>query len=225
VIPVPRRDEPPSFDRDVRQPGREWIAAQIRPINKLPSYWRACEPDLHDAFGGRCGWAAFSITSGQVDHFELGQAACIAAGTPEQAYEWSNYRYVMPELNCRKGRRPAMLDPHVVQPGWFELELPQLHLRMTERVPSEWRELALRTLSSEGLDLARGAKLMRVRRRYLQHYRDGKTRIEWLDDDMPLLATALRVLFASEATALSAEQRGFRDELAAVRRAAGMPVP
>lgn len=56
-------------------------------------------------------------------------------------------------------------------------------------------------------------------------YRDGKTRIELLDDDMPLLALALRELFASAAGDLSDEQRGFRYELAAVRIAAGMPVP
>lgn len=225
MIPVARPDEPDDFDHRVRQPGLEWIAKQQRPITKFPNFWTACEPDLHDAYGGRCGWAAFSITSGQVDHFEMGQAECLAAGVPERAYEWSNFRYVMPELNCRKSRRSPMLDPHVVQPGWFELELPHLHLRRTDQVPSEYRELAEYTLSREGLDLARGAKLMRVRRKYLQQYREGKTRIELLDEDIPLLARALRELFAVALESLSAERRGFRVELVSAREAAGMPVP
>jgi hypothetical protein len=74
------------------------------------------------------------ISSGHVEHF-ISQSACLECDQPHLAYDWANYRYIMPELNSRKGARPPLLDPFEVQEGWFEIVLPQLHLRVTERIP------------------------------------------------------------------------------------------
>jgi hypothetical protein len=222
VIPVEPAPEPDGFAENVRAKGLAWIDEQQRPIAKFPNHWRWCEPHLHAAFHGRCGWAAMAISSGQVEHF-ISQTVCLEQGRPGLAYDWANFRYIMPELNSKKGRRPAVLDPFAVQPGWFEIVLPQLHLRMTERVPDSYREIAHTTL--EFLGLTNGPKLMRLRRKYMQQYRDGKTRIAFLEDDFPLLADALRRLFAADEITLSDEQRGWRAELIAARLAANASVP
>jgi len=223
MIPVDPAPEPSGFDENVRSKGRDWIARQgQRVITEFPSYWRWCEPQLHEAFRGRCGWAAMTITSGQIDHFVVSQAEC-KREQPERAYDWDNYRYIMPELNSKKGRRPAVLDPFEVQAGWFELALPHLHLRSTAAIPASLRELADATLP--GLELERGDKLMRLRRKYMLQYRMGKTRIELLDDDFPLLADALRRLFAAQDEELGDELRHWRAELIAARQAANASVP
>ncbi len=225
MIPVAPAPEPPGFAENVRDKGQKWIAERRWPITELPNYWCWCEGHLYDAFRGRCGWTAMAITSGQVDHFVLSQSQCINRNLPEQAYEWGNYRYIMPELNSKKGRRPPVLDPFVVQPGWFEIVLPSLFLRVTNMVPDSRRELALATLRDDGLGLERGPKLMRLRRKYLQQYKDAKTTIAFLDDDFPLLADALRKLFAAADVDLSQELRHWRAELIAARRAAGASTP
>jgi hypothetical protein len=222
MIPVERAPEPNGFEANVRSKGLAWIESQRRPISRFPNHWCWCEPHLHAAFRGRCGWAAVWISSGQVEHF-ISQTACVDQGRPELAYDWNNLRYIMPELNSKKSRRPSVLDPFDVQPGWFEIVLPQLHLRMTEQVPASHRELARTTL--EFLGLTNGPKLMRLRRKYMQQYRDGKTRIALLDEDFPLLADALRKLFAADEAELSEELRAWRTDVIADRLAADTSVP
>jgi hypothetical protein len=222
MIPVARVPAPPGFDENVRSKGLTWIEEQRRPITKFHSLWRWCEPHLHVAFQGRCGWAAVAISSGQVEHF-ISQRACVEQGRPELAYDWDNFRYIMPELNCKKSRRPSVLDPFDVQPDWFELVLPQLHVRMTERIPDSHRDLARSTL--DFLGLTNGPKLMRLRRKYMQQYREGKTRIALLDEDFPLLADALHRLFAADEAELDEELRTWRAEVIADRLAANATVP
>ena len=222
MIPVEPSPEPAGFAENVRDRGLAWVEAQRRPITAFPSHWRWCEPHLHTAFHGRCGWAAISISSGHVEHF-ISQSVCLQQDRPDLVYDWANFRYIMPELNSKKGRRPSLLDPFEVQAGWFEIVLPQLHLRMTETVPASQRHLARATL--EFLGLTNGPKLMRLRRKYMQQYREGKSRIALLDEDFPLLADALRRLFAADEAELDDERRAWRAEVIADRLAANASVP
>ena len=81
----------------------------------------------------------------------------------------------MPELNSKKGRRPPVLDPFEVRPGWFlEIALPHLHLRVTSAIPASHRELAQATLLDKGLGLS-GQRLMRLHHHYMQHSPNRKT--------------------------------------------------
>ena len=101
----------------------------------------------------------------------------------------------MPELNSRKKRWRPALDPFDVQSGWFRIELPSLILAPTDAIPSELAKLVRSTL--EVLDLADGLKLMRIRRRWMSQYLEGKVQLPKLDDDFPLLADAIRGLFCN----------------------------
>lgn len=129
----------------------------------------------------------------------------------------------MPELNSKKHNRPAILDPFEVQDGWFEIELPSLHLKLTEAVPGDHHDLAESTLRTLGLES--GFKLMRLRRAYMKKYREGKVQLEFFDDVFPLLATALRKLFSAADSELTDEQRNWRADLQRDRREAGASVP
>ncbi|MBI2302439.1 MAG: hypothetical protein HYU66_26335, partial [Armatimonadetes bacterium] len=42
--------------------------------------------------------------------------------SPEQAYEWSNYRLVCLRMNERKHVFEDVLDPFHVEDGWFQIE-------------------------------------------------------------------------------------------------------
>ena len=110
MIPVDPAPEPSGFDENVRSKGRDWIARQgQRVITEFPSYWRWCEPQLHEAFRGRCGWAAMTITSGQIDHFVVSQAEC-KREQPERAYRGTPGRERQRSLTdsglSRLGSRP-----------------------------------------------------------------------------------------------------------------------
>lgn len=220
MIPVEPTDAPAGFDEHVRAPGLDWIERRPHVHARFPDYWRWCEPHLRAAFHERCGWAAMHITSGCIEHF-ISQADC-RVDQPELAYDWRNYRYVMPELNSRKGRH-GLLDPFTVRPGWFRISLPSLRLRVTDAVPSEYREQAKFTMDQ--LELDRGFKLMRMRERHMALYMAGRRRLDDLDEDAPLIAEAIRSLYATPAGDLSEEMLEYRDGITRRRARAGVSSP
>lgn len=220
MIPVERRPAPAGFEENVREPGLKWIGGRSHSQMRFPSYWTWCEPHLREAFRTRCGWAAMTITSGVVEHF-ISQAE-FRVERPELAYDWDNYRYAMPELNSRKGRH-RLLDPFDVRPGWFRISLPSLRLRMTDKIPNEYRERARQTIEQLGLD--RGFKLMRLRLRYMERYRQGSIGLRILDEDAPLIAAAIRELHSASVGALSEAMLEYRSALFDARRRAGASVP
>lgn len=87
------------------------------------------------------------IQNGTVDHFLSWK------NRPELTYEWSNYRYADHRLNAKKQNiDDAILDPYEVGDDWFEILLPSLQMRMTDRVTAKMRKRAELTLRRLGLD-------------------------------------------------------------------------
>lgn len=181
MIPVARPDEPDDFDETVRQRGRAWMAkgGQGRP----PSYWRAVEPELREAFEIRCGYTAMLEPSGTVDHFVA------VDRNPALLYEWSNYRYASAWINSSKKNAEDILDPYEVGDGWFELILPSMQLRATERVPDDKRALVEHTLRR--LPLVDDERVLRQRREWLHVYEEGHIDLEGLRRFAPLVAAAV----------------------------------
>jgi hypothetical protein len=132
MIPVPRSEEPANFDEQVRQPGARWLAANpsvVRPRD----FWTYCLPALREAFTNRCGYAAmYDPTGGTVDHY------LSVKNHRAQTYEWNNYRFASDTLNkTKKNADAAVLDPHEIQVGWFEILLPSLQMRVTNFRPPD----------------------------------------------------------------------------------------
>jgi hypothetical protein len=144
VIRVERVAEPSEFDRKCRVPGNRWIAAN--PGRRPNALWAAFTAALADGFQQRCGYSAVLIQNGTVDHFLSWK------NRPELTYEWSNYRYADHRLNAKKQNiDDAILDPYEVGDDWFEILLPSLQMRVTDRVPAKLRKRAELTLRRLGL--------------------------------------------------------------------------
>lgn len=224
MIPVKRVDEPPEFDQRTRKPGRAWLQAKDYLHRSRPhDYWSWCSEPLREAFHERCGWLAMYIADGHVEHFESWDEC--KHERPELAYEWSNYRYILPRLNSRKQHRCGLLDPFEVRPGWFRVELPSLLLVCTDVVPQPLRARAQKTIDELGLVGRGDARVRGLRRRWLQRYRENRLSLAGLLEVAPLVGDAVAALLSAAPEALTAEQLAYRDELDHDRRTAGGSVP
>jgi len=193
MIPFSLQPEPAAFDADVRRKGLAWLqntpgAAERR---RPHPHWRPCLPDLRTAFRGLCGYAAMRIDcKGSVDHFKSWNAT--RATQPELAYEWSNFRFCSTWINAVKKEDAAVLDPFVVQNGWFRIVLPTMELETTAEVPDQYRNLAQQTL--DNLHLRDDEDLVDFRREWYEAYKSGDATFGLLEEWAPLVAMAVKDL-------------------------------
>jgi hypothetical protein len=185
VIPVQRVPEPPAFDSEVRQPGQAWLEAN--PGVKRPAdFWSRFRKELREGFRSLCGYAAMlDPTGGTVDHY------LSYRNHPELAYEWGNYRFASSTMNSiKKNADDAVLDPYEIGDGWFEIILPSLQMRISARVPPQYRPRAEATLSR--LKLRDDERLIRWRYSWYELYLKGELTLDGLERVPPLIAAAVR---------------------------------
>jgi len=179
--------EPADFEQEVRGPGRAWLRKHRGRTTRPPPYWRHCHAQLAAAFEERCAYTAMFLGApGTTDHFvSIDENRALA-------YEWSNYRYASAWINSRKQALSSkeLLDPFRVGDGWFELLLPSLQLRVSERCPSSQRALAENTLKVLGL--RDDERVLRYRRQWLVEYECGDIDLDYLEKKAPLIARAVR---------------------------------
>lgn len=184
MIRVRPADEPEHFDDECRRPGNDWLAANPSASRPKP-LWRPFTHDLAQAFAHRCGYSAVRIQSGDVDHFQSWKHHRALA------YEWRNYRYVDGRLNSKKqAADDSVLDPFEVEDDWFEILLPSLQLRTTDRVPEHLRVRAAFTLQRLGLD--HDERIVAYRAQWYCMYHCGKLSLAGLEDVAPQIARAVR---------------------------------
>lgn len=167
MIPVTPQPEPGGFDADVRQPGLAWLKASgiatgapIPKGTKPPRHWRKCLPELHSAYEGICAYLCVHIercAGGiSVDHYI---AKSKLAG---EAYEWSNFRLASLAMNSRKRDYSTVLDPFLLQPDTFFLELVTGRIYANPSLDPAVRTSADETIRRLGLD--KPCREMRARR-------------------------------------------------------------
>lgn len=128
MIPVAARAEPADFETNVRSRGKKSMRTKgIDPDVPLPSgkklspFWRDCLDDLYREYGQTCAYLAVRIERAvggvTADHFVA------KSKLPRQAYEWANFRLASAIVNARKCDFDDVLDPFVLPPEWFRLEL------------------------------------------------------------------------------------------------------
>lgn len=184
MIPAPRLPEPEDFDSRVRRPGTKWLADH--PGAKRPkALWSACTPVLEAGYHKLCGYAAMAdFTGGTVDHY------LSFKNHRAKAYEWRNYRFASATMNsCKRDADDIVLDPEEVRAGWFEIVLPSLQLRLTDRVPARLRDKAAYTLRRLRLD--DGERVIRWRQSWYQLYTQGRLDLDGLREVAPLIAEAV----------------------------------
>lgn len=184
MIPVAKAKKPRGFDAKVQVPGNAWLA-QNPTAKRPPPLWVPYTATLADGFNNLCGYAAmYDHTGGTVDHF------LSFKHHRNLAYAWSNYRFASGPLNASKGNADdALLDPHEVGAGWFEIILPSLQMCVTDAVPAAYRAKAEFTLKR--LKLRDGERVIRWRRSWYRIYTDGQLTLDGLRTVAPLLAAAV----------------------------------
>ena len=186
MISVTPQPEPTEFHEGCRVKGQAWLA-QHPDFKRPKDFWTPFEPSLHQVFRGFCGWSVAPLLRGQIDHF-VSIAEAKRAGQTHLAYEWSNLRYCNDWINQKKGSA-KVLDPFLVQPGWFQILLPSLQLVATDEIPTQLREIAGFTLKRLGL--ADGEAIVRFRSSCFQTYRKRRCDLDYLREIAPLVALAV----------------------------------
>jgi hypothetical protein len=176
--------KPRGFDADVKQRGDKWLAANPA-CTRPPALWEPYTAVLGAGFEQRCGYAAmFDPTGGTIDHY------LSVKHHRHLSYEWRNYRFVSGPINSSKQNADdSVLDPYDVGPGWFEIILPSLQLRATDRLPATLRAKAEFTLSR--LKLRDGERVVRQRRAWYRMFQEGRLTLDGLRQVAPLIAAAV----------------------------------
>jgi hypothetical protein len=208
VVPKPMSEEQRAkFEAKVRIPGARWLTENplpeaspgepSPPKKRLPSFWLEVRDDLADAFHERCAYTAMWLSHpGEVDHFVS------IDEDRSRAFEWENLRYCAGWVNSSKKNvlSTEILDPLNIEDDWFELLLPSLELRVTERCPEHLRERATHTLERLRLNDSRAR---RYRQAFYELYKkNGADVLNTLDEWAPLIARAIRKQLESEAPAV-----------------------
>jgi len=130
MIHVDPRPEPAAFNDRVLRRGQRFLRGNPRPTPKQwrsHSYWREIGSQLHDEYCGICAyschWIPYDTGAETVEHFRPKDLY------PDEAYEWGNYRLVCATLNGRKGIHEDVLDPFLIQNGWFVIDFPSMLVR------------------------------------------------------------------------------------------------
>jgi hypothetical protein len=183
VVPVAKVKKPTGYDA-VKKRGDAWLQNN-KTARRPRAFWSPYLKHLDDGFNHLCGYAAMlDPTGGTVDHYLSWK------NRPDLAYEWTNYRFVSGLLNSSKrDADDSLLDPYLVEQGWFEILLPSLQMQLTSKVPASQRARAAKTLAKLKLD--NGEKIVRWRQRYYEQYQKGRLDLEGLRVFAPLIADAV----------------------------------
>ncbi|MBI1915059.1 MAG: hypothetical protein HYS12_10030 [Planctomycetes bacterium] len=191
MIRVARRPEPAEFDKTVRKPGRKFLAGCPNPTQKqwrTHSYWRRILHSLHSAYGGICSyschWIPYDTGADTVEHFKP------KTKHPKDAYEWRNYRLVCQLLNSRKGDEEEILDPFVIQTGWFIIEFPTLIVKPAPGLRKALHERVKKTRDVLGLN--DDATCMMMRQQFVTDYCLEEINFVHLEKRAPFLALQMK---------------------------------
>lgn len=190
MIPVTPKPEPADFDSRVRKRGLSYLkengfslSQPLPPKADIYPYWRNCLTDLHQAYGGICAYIGVYFErvmgGGSVDHFIAQKSA--DAG---MAYEWSNYRLACTTMNSRKREYSNVLDPFLLKPDWFWLELTTGHIYPSSQLKPDEEKSVKETIERLGLD---DALCRDLRSRWYQDYCQNNISEEYLKDKSPFI--------------------------------------
>lgn len=197
MIPVSKPRAPIGFKADVETKGKNWLAANqsARPSD-YPAYWRTAKRRkyvilLREAFAGRCAYTAHLIDYGTVDHFYSKE------NYRARTYLWSNYRFASSWINSAK--KPIhdgnVIDPYLVQAGWFEVILPSMQLQANfALIPVPLHSKVIYTL--EHLPIRDDERVVTYRQECYELYK-ANPQMDWLKREAPLVGFAVEKWLAA----------------------------
>lgn len=187
MIRVTPQLEPHNFDINVRQRGQRFLATNPTPNSKefqKNNHWKLAIDDLYSAYKGICAYTCMYFHKpGSVDHF------LPKSRYPSLAYEWSNFRLSTHRVNTHKGDSIDVIDPFIIQPGWFVLDFPSCLVRPGNALPimiTQQIENSIRTLKLNDDDV-----FVQERCDIMFDFAEGHVDLDFLSRRYPLLATEI----------------------------------
>jgi len=187
MIHVEKQPEPDNFDERVRKRGQTFRSKIPNPGNsewKNKEYWREAIPDLRKAYSGICAyccvWIPRTTGNSSVDHFIPRSVA------PHLAYEWDNFRLASATMNSRKSRSTDIIDPFLVEDGWFQLVFPEMLVIPNLQLPENIKKQVIKTIN-DILDL-NDETLIEERFEFLQQFCYTPIRLPDLKRSAPFIA-------------------------------------
>lgn len=203
MIRVDAQAEYTAFDTNVRKKGEKFLSRCPKPNARQfakHSYWRTATEDLYVAYKGLCAYTSRHLVhTGSLDHFRP------KSKYPWLAYEWTNYWLCRQILNTRKGDSEAVMDPFLVQNGWFALDMPSCLIRPGTDVSNGVRIAVKKTINT--LKLNDDDRLVSERCQLLVSLADGEITLDYVQRFYPFVAfevkrqrvyTRLKRIFARE---------------------------
>ncbi len=191
MIRVAQMPEPAEFDERVRKPGHTFLQRCPNPTQKqwnTHSYWRGILQLLHTEYNGICGyschWIPYDTGADTVEHFKP------KSKHPQEAYEWRNYRLVCQLLNSRKGEDEEILDPFLIQDGWFVIDFPSLIVKPASGLKDDLRERIKKTCDVLGLN--DDATCLMTRQEFVMDYSLGEISFAHVQKKAPFLALQMK---------------------------------
>lgn len=139
--------------------------------------------DLRVAYGEICSYSGMSYPSGwSLDHFVP------KSGAPALAYEWSNYRLTIEQINNNKGERTGLLDPFRIEAEWFVLDFATFYVRPNAGLNDARRGEVERTIRVLGLN---AEEFGRLRYSVVRGYAEGLLDITFVADRYPFIRLEL----------------------------------
>lgn len=187
MIPVIPKLEPQGFDTNVRQRGQKFLATNPKPSSKefkSNSYWKSAIDDLYAAYGGICAYTCMYFhRPGSVDHF------LPKSRYPHLAYEWTNFRLATHRVNLHKGDSTDVVDPFIVQPGWFVLDFPSCLIHPGDGLSAVVAEQVENTI--QVLKLNKDDVFVQERCDLMLEFAEGHVDLDFLSKRYPLLAAEI----------------------------------
>lgn len=188
MIHIDLQPEPTDFDKNVRQPGNDFLAQCPDPKRDdwhKHNYWSRCNAQLYSAYGGICAYCAqwFSPTTSttSVDHF------LPKKHHPEKAYEWDNYRLTTQKMNGYKKDR-YVLDPFEIKNGDIVIDFPSCLLKPRKNMTPAEKSKVKSTIQILHLN---DEEFAEQRCGIVIDYINGKFNRQFLQEKYPFIAEEL----------------------------------
>lgn len=174
----------------VQEPGQKFLkkTSDLTKHWKHHEYWREILDDLDKAYNSICAYSCHRIPGDTdfrtVEHFKHKNSY------PQEAYQWKNYRLVCGTLNGRKGIYEDVLDPFLIEEGWFALGFPSLLVQPGDGVSLSIKKQVNATI--ERLGLNDEGTCLQARINWLRDYIQVPFPFSHLEKRAPFLASELK---------------------------------
>lgn len=188
MIPVTPKGEPAGFDANVRKRGQAFLAQVPTPTAKQfkdNAHWKWAAKELYEAYERVCAYSCVYLPTppGTIDHF------IPKSRRSAQAYEWSNFRLAQHRMNLYKADSEEVIDPFLVQLGWFVLDFPSCLMKPGEGLSDVDRERVEKTIKV--LRFNDDDSLVQERCEIMMAFADAQVGLPFLRKRWPFLAVEI----------------------------------